>query len=276
MPDGETYTCTGSRGIGRRNVRCALHAGRRDHGELGLDQMIVQSCNTGMATVALELGADRMDAWARRFGFGRPTGIELPGESRGILPPSGKWSQMRVANVGFGQGISVTPLQLLAAYCAVANGGYLVHPHVVQAVIDPTGRVDEVVPSKPTQVISSATAARLRDALELAVREGTGNNAQIAGRRVAGKTGTAQKPVPGLGFSAGKYVASFAGFAPAEHPRLAVVVVVDEPQGSHYGGVVAAPAFREICERALTVLRVPPDAPAPPPRLTVARAGHAT
>jgi cell division protein FtsI (penicillin-binding protein 3) len=93
---------------------------------------------------------------------------------------------------------------------------------------------------------------------------------------VAGKTGTAQKPVPGLGFRAGKYVASFAGFAPAEHPRLAVLVVVDEPQGSHYGGVVAAPAFREICERALTVLRIPPDAPSPPPQLTVAKAGHAT
>jgi cell division protein FtsI/penicillin-binding protein 2 len=261
MDAGETYTCTGSRTVGQHSVSCAPHEGRRDHGEVNLDDMIIRSCNTGMLTVAIELGADRMRFWIRRFGFGERTGIEIPGESRGILPPSAKWPQIRLANVGFGQGISVTPLQLLAAYCAVANGGYRVRPYVVRGIMDPAGQIEPASVAKHERILSTATAERMRRALEHVIEEGTGGQAQIAGRRVAGKTGTAQKPTLSQGFGSGKYVASFIGFVPVDRPRLAVLVVVDEPKNGHYGGPVAGPAFKAICERALIVLGVPPDAP---------------
>ncbi len=211
-----------------------------------------------------------MHSWARRFGFGERTGIEIPGESRGILPPPDKWSQMRVANVAFGQGISVTPVQLISAYCAVANGGHRVHPHVVKAIIHPGGQVETKSLPEPKRIFSPATASRLRDVLERVIVEGTGQRAQIAGHRLAGKTGTAQKPTPDLGFRAGKYIASFVGFAPVHNPRLAALIVIDEPRNGHYGGEVAAPAFKAICERSLTVLRVPPDRRIP--GLTLARA----
>jgi len=224
-----------------------------------------------VATVALALGAERMHAWARRFGFGKRTGIELGAESRGILPAAETWSQVRVANVGFGQGISVTALQLLSAYCAIANGGLLVRPRLVKAITDPTGETEYAERAAPNRILSRSTCERMRDVLERVVEEGTGQEAHIPGRRTAGKTGTAQKPTRKQGFRSGKYIASFAGFAPADDPRLAILVVIDEPQGAHYGGVVAAPAFRAICEKALTHLRVPPDAPAS--RFDLARAG---
>ena len=249
MADGQTHVCTGSMSIGRRTISCALHQGTHAHGELDLDQMVIKSCNVGLASVALSLGADSMYRWARRFGFGERSGIELLGESPGQLTPPARWSQVQVANIGFGQGISVTPIQLLSAYCTIANGGRRVHPHVVQ-------RVQE---ARPEQIISPATSDRMRAVLEMVVQEGTGTLAQIPGRRVAGKTGTAQKWTPEEGYRSGKYIASFVGFAPADNPRLAILVVIDEPTNGHYGGVVAAPAFRGICERALSHLRVPPE-----------------
>ena len=271
MCHGETYNCVGTRAIGGRRISCAPHGGHRAHGEVNLDEMVVQSCNTGVATVALALGAERMHAWARRFGFGKRTGIELGAESRGILPAAETWSQVRVANIGFGQGISVTALQLLSAYCAIANGGLLVRPRLVRAITDPTGETEYAERPAQNRILSRSTCERMREVLERVVEEGTGQEAHIPGRRIAGKTGTTQKPTRAQGFRSGKYIASFAGFAPAEDPRLAILVVIDEPQGAHYGGVVAAPAFRAICEKALTHLRVPPDAPVS--RFDLARAG---
>ena len=266
----QTYQCTGSRAVGRHRIKCPVHEGKRDHGHVDLDHMVIRSCNTGIATVALALGPKRMYYWARRFGFGEKTGFELAGESRGILPPPDTWSQIRVATTGFGQGVSVTPLQLLAAYCTVASGGWRVHPRLVKAIADPTGRIESPPRPKTERILSAATCEHMRAVLEKAVEEGTGQQARIPGRRVAGKTGTAQKPTRKQGFLSGKYVASFAGFAPADHPRLAVLVVIDEPQNGHYGGAVAAPVFRAICERSLTYLRVPPDAPAPGLNLALA------
>jgi stage V sporulation protein D (sporulation-specific penicillin-binding protein) len=271
MSHGETLVCGGTQEIGGHPVKCAPHGGSRAHGVVDLDRMVVESCNIGIARLSLALGADRMYEWAKRFGIGEKTGIELMGESRGIVSPPEDWSQIQVATVGFGQGISVTPLQLLSAYCAIANGGWRVHPRVVSKSTHPTGRTEQQSRPAPVRILSPATCDRMRELLVEVVEEGTGKAAQIPGRRVAGKTGTAQKPTPGEGFEAGKYIASFAGFAPAERPRVAVLVVIDEPQNGHYGGVVAAPAFRAICERALTHLRVPPDEA--PARHEIALAG---
>jgi stage V sporulation protein D (sporulation-specific penicillin-binding protein) len=245
--------------VGKHRINCALHQGKRAHGEMDLDHMVIESCNTGMATTALELGPDRMYRWAKRLGFGEKTGIELAGETRGLLSSPDRWPRIQLANIGFGQGVAVTPIQLLSAYCAVANGGWLVQPHVVKAITDPNGRIEKVERPQPVRAVSDATAERMRRLLEAVVEEGTGKRARIPGRRVAGKTGTAQKPTPELGFRSGKYIGSFVGFAPADDPRLAILVVVDEPKNGHYGGVVAAPAFRAICERALTYLGVPPE-----------------
>ncbi len=272
MSHGETLLCDGTHRIGDHEIKCAPHGGSRAHGVVDLDHMVIESCNTGIARLTLALGADRMHEWAKRFGFGSKTGIELTGESRGILTDPADWSSIQVATVGFGQGISVTPLQLLSAYCTIANGGWRVSPRVVSKITHPTGGVEQPSRPEPARILSPTTCDRMRGLLVAAVEEGTGKAAQAPGRRVAGKTGTAQKPTPGEGFKAGKYIASFAGFAPAEKPRVAVLVVIDEPQNGHYGGVLAAPAFRAICERSLTHLCVPPDKA--PVRHEIALAGE--
>jgi stage V sporulation protein D (sporulation-specific penicillin-binding protein) len=270
MSHGETYTCTGSRPVGNRKISCALHEGSRAHGRLDLDHMIVKSCNVGMGTVGLALGRQRLYKWAHRLGFGKRSGIELAGESGGMLPKSQSWSQIQLANIGFGQGVSVTALQLLVAYCAVANGGKLVHPHLVKMVMDPGGRVETPGARAPEQVLSRKTCDRVKADLEKVVEEGTGKAARVPNRRVAGKTGTAQKPTREAGYKSGKYVGSFVGFAPVDNPRVAILVAIDEPKVSHYGGVVAAPAFREICEKALSYMRVPPDVIQPDRRIASA------
>ena len=276
MSHGETYNCTGTRAVGRRTVSCAKHGGSSAHGVVDLDTMIVKSCNVGMATVAMTLGVDRMYKWVKKFGFGEQTGIELASESRGIVVRKDRWSLMQLANVGFGQGISVTPFQLLSAYCAVANGGYRVYPRVVKAISSPTGGIEYPEAPKRERILSQATAERMRQDMTRVVEEGTGGAARIPGRLVAGKTGTAQKPTPEAGFRSGLYIGSFAGFVPADDPKLAVIVVIDEPHNGYYGGVVAAPAFRAICQRALTHLRVPPNSRVPKgaPGVSVAMASH--
>jgi len=274
MSHGETYQCTGTKSVGARTISCAQHGGKRDHGSVDLDDIIVHSCNTGIATVALELGARRLYKWVKRFGFGEETGIEPAGESRGILSSPDRWSQMRVANLGFGQGIGVTPVQLLSAYCAVANGGWQVKPRLVHAVSNPLGEIAYTDPPQTERILSPETSERMRRVLTDVVEEGTGTAAQIPGRLVAGKTGTAQKPTPEAGFRSGKYIGSFVGFAPADDPKLACIVVIDEPRNGHYGGVVAAPAFRAICERALAHLRVPPSATPSSADVRVASAAH--
>jgi stage V sporulation protein D (sporulation-specific penicillin-binding protein) len=276
MSHDETYNCTGRRPVGNRAVNCARHAGSSAHGVVDLDEMIVKSCNVGMATVAMGLGNDRLYRWVRKFGFGDRTGIELSSESRGIVARADSWSLMQLTNVGFGQGISVTPLQLLSAYSAIANGGYRVYPRVIKAVSDPSGGIEYPDPPKRERILSEATCERMRQVMTRVVEEGTGKVARIPGRLVAGKTGTAQKPTPEAGFRSGLYIGSFAGFVPADDPKLAVIVVIDEPHNGYYGSVVAAPAFRAICQRALTHLRVPPNSPVPRPGpgVNVAMASH--
>jgi len=218
------------------------------------DEILSRSSNVGVVTIAEALGRDRISEWIKRFGFGRPTGIDYPGESRGIVLPPDRWSGSTIGNVPIGQGIAVTPAQMIAAYSAIANKGVWIEPHLVE-------RVDGERPLQPARrrILDTKTADQVRHMLREVVEEGSGTAAQIPGYRIAGKTGTAAKPDASGGYSTSAYVASFVGFVPAKQPRLVVLVTVDEPKGAIWGGVVAAPAFAEIAKFALQYLEIPPD-----------------
>lgn len=223
---------------------------------LTVEQMLARSSNVGTVTLALELGERRLARWIDRFGFGHKTGIDFPGESPGIMLPLDQWTGSTIGTVPLGQGIAVTAVQLAAAYGAIANGGVLVEPHLVEKVDG------ETVPSADgRRVVSERTAHRMLQMLEAVVADGTATQAQVPGYTVAGKTGTGAKPDPQGGYSDTRYVASFAGVVPASSPRLVILVSIDEPKADIYGGTVAAPAFRDIAKFALQYLDVPPDAP---------------
>jgi len=223
---------------------------------LSVAQILSQSSNVGVVTLAIELQRRKLSEWIRRFGFGRSTGIDYPGETKGIVLPPDNWSGSTIGNVPIGQGIAVTPLQMVATYGAIANGGEWIQPHLVERV---EGK--KAPPPKRRRIISERTARQLRTMLRGVVEEGSGTAAQVPGYRIAGKTGTAAKPDPTGGYSTSRYVASFVGYVPASKPRLVVLVTVDEPRGAIWGGVVAAPPFAEIAGFALQYLEVPPDAP---------------
>lgn len=244
----------------------------RDHepyGWLTFEQVIAQSSNVGAIKVGQRLGKTLYYNYISGFGFGSLTGIDLPGESPGMLRRPRGWSAVSLGALSIGQEVSVTPIQLVTALAAVANGGELMRPYVVRSLRTPDGRVGrEVAPIRVRRVISPESAATVTRILEAVVRDGTGKEAAVEGYRVAGKTGTAQKPEPGRrGYSRTRVVASFAGFVPAEAPRLAILVVIDEPQTLRWGGSIAAPTFREIAREALAYLKVPP---APPREMRVA------
>ncbi len=217
-------------------------------------QILSESSNVGTITVAERLGSGELAGWIDRFGFGRRTGIDYPGESSGLVLPLEKWSGSTIGTVPIGQGIAVTPLQMVSAYATIGNRGVRVTPHLVEKVGS-----KRVASTKTTRVVSAHTAERMMSMFRDVVLEGTGAEAAIPGYTVAGKTGTAQKAENGEYVK--KYVASFVGLVPAKNPRLAILVMVDEPHGDIYGGVVAAPAFRDIARFALQYLEVPPDAP---------------
>jgi cell division protein FtsI (penicillin-binding protein 3) len=218
------------------------------------DQILSRSSNVGVVTIAEALGRDRVQEWIHRFGFGRRTGIDYPGETKGIVLPSQKWSGSTIGNVPIGQGIAVTPVQMIAAYGAIANKGVLVEPHLVDRV----GNGARVQPTR-RRILTTKTADEVRHMLREVVEEGSGTAAQVPGYRIAGKTGTAAKPDSTGGYSTSAYVASFVGLVPAKDPRLVILVTVDEPRGAIWGGVVAAPAFAEIAKFALQYLEIPPD-----------------
>ncbi len=227
------------------------------HGRLSVADVLKKSSNIGAAKIALRLGPERLDRYLRAFGFGRRTGVGLPGEQAGILHPPRAWSALSITRIAMGHEVAVTALQMLEMACAIANGGYLMRPYVVRRVVDWRGR--ELMAAEPRVVarpIREATADLMRR-LMVRVTEpgGTGWRAALAGYRVAGKTGTAQKPVRG-GYSRTADVASFVGFLPAEDPELGIIVVVDEPQPRHTGGAVAAPVFRKIAEQAVRYLDI--------------------
>jgi cell division protein FtsI (penicillin-binding protein 3) len=224
---------------------------------LTVAQILSHSSNVGAITIAERLGAPTLMHWIERFGYGKPTGVDFPGESPGQVLALDKWYGSTIGNVPIGQGIAVTPIQMAAAYGAIANGGVWVQPHLVERVGGRTMR-----DFKRRRIVSPAVDRSLKSMLSGVVDEhgATGNAAAIAGYSVAGKTGTAQVPGPN-GYTTGKYVASFVGMVPVAKPRLVVLVVVNEPTRNIFGGVVAAPAFAEIAKFDLQLLGVPPDAP---------------
>jgi cell division protein FtsI (penicillin-binding protein 3) len=217
-------------------------------GMLTVADIVARSSNVGSVMIGLKLGSKRFDHWVRRFGFGQPTGIDLPGEQRGIVLRPDEYSGSSMGNMPIGQGIAVTPIQMAAAYTAIANHGLLREPYVVAGDRRP-----------PRRVLSKRNADRISRMLEgVLAAGGTAEEAQVDGYRLAGKTGTAEKAENG-GYSTTDFVASFIGYAPARNPRLLVAVMVDEPRGQIYGGVVAAPAFERIMEFALPYLKIPPQ-----------------
>jgi cell division protein FtsI (penicillin-binding protein 3) len=221
---------------------------------LTVAQILAQSSNVGAATIGLEVGGKRFYEWIRRFGFGDPTGIDFPGEERGIVPTPSEFSGSTMGNLPIGQGLAVTPMQMAAGYAAIANGGILRPP---QLVLEEGG--ERVPRPKGHRVISSKTAAQVKTMLEgVLAPGGTASEVSVPGYTLAGKTGTAEVAENG-GYSETKFVASFVGFAPAADPKLLVTVVVNQPQGDIYGGTVAAPAFGEIAKFAFQYLHIPPD-----------------
>jgi cell division protein FtsI (penicillin-binding protein 3) len=222
-------------------------------------EIVKYSSNIGTITIAQRLGEGRLASWVDRFGFGKTTGIDFPGESPGFALPLEEWSGSTIGTVPIGHGIAVTPVQMARAYAVIANGGRLVRPHLLD-------RIDgqDVVVGPGRRVVSKAVADQMLDMLRGVVVEGTGTAAAIPGYTVAGKTGTAAKIDPDGTYSTSRYVASFAGLVPASKPEFVVMVVVDEPRGGYYGGTVAAPAFREIARFNLRHLEIPQDAPKAP------------
>ncbi|MEO6260065.1 MAG: penicillin-binding transpeptidase domain-containing protein [Thermoanaerobaculia bacterium] len=235
--------------------------GHNQYGLITFEDVMVHSSNVGAIRVGLALGQETFYRYIRRFGFGERTGIPLPGEASGILRRTSRWSAVSNASMSMGQEISVTPLQIVAAFATVANGGLRVTPRIVDRLVDSNNNTVARVPAPPpVRVISEKTAAVLNEILKAVVARGTGAPAALADHVVAGKTGTAQKAGRG-GYSLDKVVASFGGYVPADRPRLAILVVIDEPRGAQYGGTVAAPAFREIAESTLRYLGVAPSVP---------------
>lgn len=235
------------------------------HGWLSFAEVIQYSSNIGAAKVGERLGRERYYKYLRNFGFGDKTGIELHGETPGLLHPAETWARIDLATHSFGQGVSVTPIQMAAAFGAIANGGQLMRPYLVRRIVTPTGEVAlENGPLAVRRVIGARTAATVTELLRRVVEEkgGTGSKARMDDFPVAGKTGTAQKVNAHTGGYSSKRIGSFVGFVPADDPRLVILVLIDEPGTSSYGGIVAAPVFRGIALAGLKHLGVEPATPA--------------
>lgn len=228
-------------------------------GLIPFSDIIKYSINTGMVQLGMELGAHKLINYSKRFGFGESTNVELPGEESGILYEAKNMYEPDVATMAIGQGIAVTPLQMLRAICAIANGGELLEPYIVKKIVAPNGDVIREGQKKVVrQVISKEVAAQLRTMMEAVVRDGGGKTAAIKGYRIAGKTGTAEKLSEKGGYAEGKYIASFVGFVPADKPKYAMLVMLDTPQGAFYGSQVSAPIFRDTLQQILVAKGIQP------------------
>ncbi len=228
----------------------------KPYGVLTFKEVFAFSSNIGVTKIAQKLGPDIIYKYCKRFRVGEKTGIDLKGEENGILRPPDKWSKLSISAIPIGQEVMVTPIQVLCMISTIANKGVYMRPFVVKYIKDHTGHIiKKFSPKRIDRVISRSTAKKVTDILVDVVEEGTGKKARIKGIKVAGKTGTAQKVVNGR-YSHTKFCATFVGFAPADNPRIAAVVVFDEPHPDHFGGTVAAPVFKEIVENTLRYLTV--------------------
>jgi cell division protein FtsI (penicillin-binding protein 3) len=228
------------------------------HQWLSLQQIVKYSSNIGAVKVTEKMGAERLYDTLKSFGFGSKTGIDCPGETKGSLSSYKIWSKIDAGAISFGQGISVSAIQLITAVSAIANGGIIMKPYIVQAITDENGRlVKAFAPTKVRTAISADTAARVKKIMGTVTTEkGTGVNAALESYPVCGKTGTAQKIDQTGRYSKDKYIASFVGFAPEEDPRIAILIVIDEPKNNHYGGIVAAPVFKKVAQETFNYINV--------------------
>ncbi len=231
------------------------------HGVLSFKEVIQKSSNVGTIKIGLNLGRERLYEYIKRFGFGEKTGIDVAGEVSGWVYSPSKWSGTSIGAISIGQEVAVTPLQVLRAYAAIANGGFLVRPYVVSEVKSPEGNTVYKINPEAKRILSEKTANVFREILKTVTEEGgTALEAAVDGNQVAGKTGTAQLIDPKTKrYSREKFVSSFVGFVPADKPKIAMIIVIHEPKGQIYGGVVAAPVFRKIASESLSYLSVPRD-----------------
>lgn len=251
----DTYFDDGSIKVSGANLHCWKRGG---HGSETFLQVVQNSCNPGFVVLGQRLGKDALFKYINKFGFGKKTGIDLKGEENGILFKPSQVGPVELATTAFGQGVSVTPIQQVAAVSAAINGGKLYKPHLAKAFYNQdTGQlVKEIKPDLERQVISPEISKEVRMALESVVAKGTGRNAFIDGYRVGGKTGTAQKVVNGH-YSSSEHIVSFLGFAPADHPKVVLYIAVDNPKGLQFGGLIAAPIVRNIMQDTMQYLNVP-------------------
>ena len=232
-----------------------------ENGVLTFTDVIADSSNVGTITVALRLGKERFAKYISAFGFGKRTGVDIPGEISGQLKDYHLWSGVSIGSIAIGQEIGVTPIQVASAYCALANGGMLMKPYIVSEIVDAGGEGKKFQAQTMGRAITGETCAKLNKILQRVVETGTGQKARPAGYTAAGKTGTAQKIDVRTGkYSQKDYVSSFVGFTPANSPKLVILVMVDTPEGTvHYGGSVAGPVFKAVAEQSLAYLQVAPD-----------------
>jgi len=242
---------------------------------LSVESIITKSSNIGAAKIGIKMGSRRLHEYLCEYGFGMPTGIQLPSESRGIVHPTEKWSKVTIAQIPMGHGVAVTRLQMAMAMSALANKGSLMRPMLVNRLVDPDGNVvAQYQPQRVRQVISETAAQQMVQALKTVVTsDGTAARAALTNYVVAGKTGTAQK-AGGGGYLPGKYVSSFIGFFPADNPEVCISIVLDEPKNGHYGGQVAAPIFHQAAEGIANYLNIRRDVPNTLPELMGQRASN--
>lgn len=238
-------------------LRCWKRGG---HGSQTFQEVVENSCNTGFVTLGQRLGKDKLFEYIKNFGFGQKTGIDMTGEENGILFKMSQVGPVELATTAFGQGVSVTPIQQIAAVAAAINGGKLYRPYVAKEWLDPVTNtvVESVKPELVRQVISEETSEKVRMSLEGVVANGSGRNAFVEGYRVGGKTGTAQKVGPNGGYMANEHIVSFVGFAPADDPKIVVYLALDNPKGIQFGSVVTAPIVGKILEDSLRYMNVQP------------------
>ncbi|MGZ3693416.1 MAG: penicillin-binding protein [Bdellovibrionota bacterium] len=231
-------------------------------GWLHIGEVLQKSSNIGATKIGFLYGPERLFSWLKKMGISEKTGVDLPGETSGSLARAEKWSKIAQSNISFGQGISVTPLQVVRAYAAIANGGYLVKPRIVKQLYTFEGEMQkELKPATPIQVMKKQSAEAVAAMLaSVPTEDGTAPKAAIPGFVVAGKTGTAQKPIPGKGYKTGKYMSSFVGFARNVKPNYVTLILVDEPKFPYFGGETAAPIFRRVMTAALAREGISPDA----------------
>ena len=246
------FTCTGSLRVGGHSISCWKSGG---HGTLDFVGALKNSCNPAFMTIGARVGNENFYKYYKGFGFTEKTGIELPGETTGTFYPEGSFNEVELATASFGQGPTVTPLQMLAAIGAIANDGKLLKPHLVKSISDANGNIIESYDTKVVrQVVSEQTSSIIRGIMEEVVSEGTGGKAYLEGFRIGGKTGTSEKLPRGNG----KYTASFAGIAPADDPQVVMILLLDEPVGAHTGGLIAAPLAGKILDDVLRYMDIKP------------------